>query len=109
MKIVKIKGFFDHDKEQEVQKVQNGEKGVQIITPFYTHVNEKGEACGILVNRGWVPYDFKDMKMHYFSPSNGEIYGILYRGDNKTIYSKPNDPLVHEYTRVDPYDISLIT
>ena len=43
----------------------NGEKGVQIITPLYTHLNAKGEECGILVNRGWVPDDFKNLRTHY--------------------------------------------
>ena len=77
--------------------------------PFYTHLNEKGETCGILVNRGWVPKDLKDMKMHYTGAMSGTITGILYRGDNKTKYSRPNEPTIERYTRVDPYDFALIT
>jgi cytochrome oxidase assembly protein ShyY1 len=41
--------------EIQVENLRNGEKGVEIITPFYTHLNELGEECGILINRGWVP------------------------------------------------------
>ena len=78
------------------------------MTPFYTHLNEKGEECGILVNRGWVPDDLKDMKMHYTGVTSGKITGILYRGDAKTKYSEPNEPIIDRYTRVDPYDFSLI-
>jgi cytochrome oxidase assembly protein ShyY1 len=54
-KKVKLRGIFDHSKEIQVEKLRNGEKGVEIITPFYTHLNELGEECGILINRGWVP------------------------------------------------------
>lgn len=39
----------------------------------------------------------------------GTIKGVLYRGDAKTKYSKPNSPTIQVYHNVDPYDISLIT
>ena len=54
-KPVTLKGIFDHQKEIQVNKQYRGEKGVQIITPFYTHLDGQGKACAILVNRGWVP------------------------------------------------------
>jgi len=41
--------------------------------------------------------------------TSGEITGILYRGDAKTKYSKPNEPTINRYTAVNPYDISLIS
>ena len=56
-KKVKVRGIFDHNREIQVEKLRNGENGVEIVTPFYTHLNEKGEECGILVNRGWVPVE----------------------------------------------------
>jgi cytochrome oxidase assembly protein ShyY1 len=87
-------------KETQVEKIKNGELGVEIITPFYTHINEKGEECAVLVNRGWVPHDFKDMKMHHTGITSGEITGLLYRGDARTKYSKPNSPLTHQYHSV---------
>jgi cytochrome oxidase assembly protein ShyY1 len=65
MKKVKVKGIFNHDKEILVTKMRNGEKGVDIVTPFFTHLNEKGEECGVLVNRGWVPWDLRDLRLHY--------------------------------------------
>ncbi|CDW89539.1 surfeit locus protein 1-like [Stylonychia lemnae] len=107
-KKIKVRGIFDHTKEIQVEKFLNGEKGVQIITPFYTHLSDKGEEQAILVNRGWVPQDFKDQRMHYGVNDGIEITGVLYRGDAKTKYSKPNDPLAHYYTRVDAYDFSVI-
>ena len=107
-KKVKVRGIFDHNKEIQVEKLRNGEKGVEIITPFYTHLNEKGEEVGILVNRGWVPLDLKDLKYHYTGVTSGEITGVLYRGDNQTKYSLPNEPTIDRYHYVNPYDHSLI-
>ena len=46
--------------------------------------------------------------MHYGVNDNNEVVGILYRGDSKTKYSKPNDPLAYHFTRVDPYDFAVI-
>lgn len=108
-KKVKLRGIFDHNKETQVEKIKDGEKGVEVITPFYTHLNEKGEECGILVNRGWVPLDFKDLRMHYTGKTSGEITGVLYRGDAQHKYSKPNEPTIMRFTSVNPYDISLVT
>eukprot|EP00347_Sterkiella_histriomuscorum_P024163 403332087 len=106
-KKVTVRGMFDFTKEVQVEKDRNGEKGVQIVVPFYTHLNEKGEPCAILVNRGWVPYDLKNYNMHSKGVQSGEITGILYRGENKNKYSKPNTPIEHEFTRVEPYDIAV--
>ena len=80
-----------------------------MITPFYTHLNDKGEECGILINRGLVPLDFKDLKMHYTGTVTGEVVGVLYRGDAKTKYSLANEPTIERYHTVNPYDFSLIT
>ena len=43
MKPVTVRGFFDHEAERKIPKLKNGEKGVEVVTPFYTHVgsNEK--------------------------------------------------------------------
>ena len=60
MKPVQIKGIFDHTREIRVEKEYKGEKGVQVITPFFTHLNAQGQEQAILVNRGWVPVDLKD-------------------------------------------------
>ena len=38
-KPVTIKGYFDHEREYKVETQYRGEKGVQIITPFYTHLD----------------------------------------------------------------------
>lgn len=107
-KKVKVSGFFDHNNEIQVERIKGNEKGVDIVTPFFTHLNEKGEPCGILVNRGWVPVDLKDLKMHYTSGATGEIQGLLYRGDAQTKYSLANEPTIMRFTNVNPSDIALI-
>lgn len=86
LKPVTIKGIFDHQKEIQVEKMLQGEKGVEVITPFFTHLNEKGEECGIFVNRGWVPKDLFDSKLHYQGIVAGDVIGVLYRGDPKNKY-----------------------
>ena len=62
MKPVILKGFLDNDKEFKVVKYKDNEKGVELVTPFYTHLDKNDEPCGILVNRGWVPWDLKDFR-----------------------------------------------
>lgn len=109
MKPVRVKGVFNHTSEIHISRQKNGEKGVDIVVPFYTHLNDKGEECGILVNRGWVPHDLKTFKMHLYGAQQSHVTGILYRGDNKTKYSKPNEPFTNMYYRSDPADLALIT
>jgi len=62
---VKIEGVFDHEKEEFVQRTRGGEKGVEIITPFYTNVTNEGELEGLMVHRGWIKEDLKDLKAHW--------------------------------------------
>ena len=42
MKPVVVKGIFDHSREMMVEKMRNGEKGVDVVTPFYTHLDSNG-------------------------------------------------------------------
>ena len=85
-----------------------GEKGYAVCTPFYTHLDANGKEQAIIVNRGWIPADFKAMKNHYNASAAGSITGVLYRGDAKTKYSKPNAPAFAEYRAVYPLDMSLV-
>ena len=106
MKPVQLKGIFDTSKEIQVEKFYRGEKGVQIIVPFYTHLDSNGKECAILVNRGWVPFDLKDQRLH--SVVQGKVKGVLYRGDAKTKYSVPNSPTISFYQNVTPYDLAVV-
>lgn len=91
MKPVTLKGHFDHNKEYRVTKMHKGERGYEIVTPFYTHLNDKDEPCAILVSRGWLSGDLDRFRLHYFGDNNN-VTGTLYRGDNQNKYSKSNNP-----------------
>ncbi len=95
-KPVKIRGYLATIEETRVRKVVNGEKVFEIICPLYTHLNESGEKCGILVNRGVLSRDFHNQNRHRH-PTEEPIYGILYRGDSKHKYSVPNAPIISHF------------
>lgn len=81
MKPVELNGMMDHSKETFVEKWKNGEKGVEIVTPFYTHLNKNEEPCAILVNRGWMPWDLRNFRYDKADSSVTKVQGVLYRGD----------------------------
>lgn len=89
MKPVSISGVMDHEREIKVEKWKDGERGIDLCTPFYTHLNKDGNPCGIMVNRGWLPYDLKDFRYDRAAETSN-LKGVLYRGDADTKYSKPN-------------------
>ena len=60
MKPVKLHGFLDFNRDVQILKYKDGEKGVDVVTPFYTNLDKEEKACGILVNRGWIPWDLKN-------------------------------------------------
>jgi cytochrome oxidase assembly protein ShyY1 len=104
---VRVRGIFDHSKEIMVNKVRKGEKGADVVTPFYTHLDKNKRPCAILVNRGWVPYDLLHQRMHQ-KQSTGVLYGILYPGDAKNKWSLPNSPTIEDFNIVTPADFALI-
>ncbi len=108
MKPVTLKGVLDHDKEIKVLKWQNGEKGVEVITPFFTHLDKDEKPCAILVNRGWMPWDLMDYKSDR-NNSVTKVQGILYRGDAKTKYSKSNQPALSAFTSVYPEELAVLS
>lgn len=66
---------------------------------MYTHLDKSGKPCGILVNRGWMPEDLKQMKLD--SDANvTKVKGVLYRGDSKHLESKKNSPILGDYWSV---------
>ena len=46
--------------------------------------------------------------MHLNTQSMGAISGVLYQGDARTKYSKPNSPTISNYTDVQPKELALI-
>ena len=107
MKPVKVTGYLDYNQEQYITKYKDGEKGVEVVTPFYTHVDKKDQVCGILINRGWLPEDLKNFR---YDRNQGTIsfQGILYRGDASTKYSKPNSVSHAEFKSVKPEEQAVL-
>lgn len=79
-----------------------------MVTPFFTHVNKNDEACGILVNRGWLPWDLKDFRYDRLNDIT-TMTGILYRGDAEHKYTKPNAPFQLSYNYVKPSELALVS
>jgi cytochrome oxidase assembly protein ShyY1 len=109
MRPVKVRGVYDHKKEFRIPSKQHGENGYEIIVPFYTHMNSQEEACGVLVNKGWVPKDLINSHMHGDGQKVAEITGVLYRGDNKTKYTKSSSPIYNDITSVQPSELAVMT
>lgn len=67
-----------------------GDSALEIITPLYTSIDEKsGNLQGILVNRGRIPYEYKDSGMH-LTPSNkeAEVEGVIFYSEGSGLIEK---------------------
>lgn len=91
-KPVELNGYLDMSKQLFINKYKNGEKGVEVVAPFYTHLDKSEKPCGILVSRGWMPWDLKEAKMDNLV-NISKVQGVLYRGDNRHQNIKRNVPI----------------
>lgn len=80
LKPVVINGHLATNEEVRVNKIRDNERGYDIIAPLYTHLNDMGEPCGILVNRGFLTNAFIS-NTNYTNIRQGPIYGLLYKGE----------------------------
>ena len=99
---------MDFNKDVHIIKWKDGEKGVDVVTPFYTHLDNEEKTCGILVNRGWLPWDLKLARLdkRYGMTS---VQGVLYTGDKKTHNSGTNTPLNNAFFHVYPEELAVVT
>ena len=74
---IKVVGVYDHSKEIFVERPRDHARGYCVVTPFYTHLNSKGEKVGIFVERGWIDDQYRHSKIHYDADTNNEIVEIL--------------------------------
>lgn len=108
-KKVKIRGIIDFKQETKVKTIYRGEEGFFIFNPLYTHVNEKKEGCGIMVNRGFISEDLEQTRDRHLAQSTGEFEGILYPGDKWNKYDfMPNTPKANKFTKAVPSHLSLM-
>lgn len=105
---VKIRGIIDSKEEIKIRTTYRGEKGFFICNPLYTHVNDKKEPCGIMVNRGFVAEDYAMFTYHHTAATTGYYEGIIYTGDKETKYDwASNSPSLEIWTRAYPAELAL--
>ena len=105
---VKIKGILDVQHEVMIDGHYKGEKGCFIVNPLYTHVNDKKEACGIMVNRGFLSEDFRERRDHRIESADREFEGIIYTGDKWCKYDfAPNSPSQNTWKKAVPSHLAL--
>ena len=49
MKPVKLHGFLDFNRDVQILKYKDGEKGVDVVTPFYTHLDKEEKLYEIVL------------------------------------------------------------
>jgi len=81
---------------------------VEIIAPLYTHLDKDDKPCGVLVNRGWAPWDLHNLGNDKIADFT-KVEGVLYQGDPKTRDSKKNTPILQELFSTHPEEIALLT
>jgi cytochrome oxidase assembly protein ShyY1 len=66
-----------------VQRTRDGERAYEVITPLYEKVDKStGDLTGIFINRGRIPVEYKDSKMH-LTPANelSDVEGCLFESE----------------------------
>ena len=89
-KPIRLRGLFDHDKENFIQRTRDGDRGYEILTPLYMKVDRKtGDLHGMMINRGRIPYEYRDSRMHW-TPATEEqtVEGVLFYDEG---YDKDNE------------------
>jgi cytochrome oxidase assembly protein ShyY1 len=89
---VELIGNFDKDKKLFILKTKDGEPGYHIVSPFYCYQDEEGKDKALLVDRGWIPYNYPLEKLNLSNQNEKiSIRGVIYRGDKMNEYTKKGD------------------
>ena len=90
---MRVKGVLDNEQEITIQRPQSGEKGLQIVTPLFTGVDESGHLKGIFVDRGWLAEEYATLKVHWNGKKQEEVVleGVIVKGEGKSNTGKNND------------------
>ncbi len=65
---VTVKGRFLHEHELHFLATHRGQSGWYVYTPL-----QRGDGTAVLVNRGFVPYDYKDARTRENGQAGGEV------------------------------------
>lgn len=89
---VELIGNFDSDKKLYILKTKDGEPGYHIVSPFYCYEDEVGSPKALLVDRGWIPYNYPLEKLNSGNQNKKiNIKGVIYKGDKMNKYTKKGD------------------
>ena len=81
-----MRGLFDHEKEQLVQRTVKDDIGLEVITPLYTGVDKAGKLKGLLINRGRISFEYKESGMHHTPKGEKQdVEGVIFATEGKCI------------------------
>ena len=88
-KPIKLRGLFDHEKETFIQRTRDGDRGYEILSPLYMRVDKNtGDLHGLMINRGRIPYEYRDSQMHWTPPNvECEVEGVLFYDEGDDQYN----------------------
>ena len=70
-------------------------------------MNKNDEPCGVLVNRGWIPWDLRFTR-YDTAVDVSKVEGVLYKGDPKTKDNKKNVPVQHSFWWTYPEEMAAL-
>ncbi len=85
-----IRGKYDHESTFLIgPRTNEGKPGYHVITPLVMNNNK---AAGVLINRGWVPLEFKN-KLNDLKPPTGKttITGLLRQPPQTNMFTPANN------------------
>jgi len=90
-KPVSLRGYFSDDYVL-VNRTREAEPGFHVVSPFYCYKDDSGVYRAVLVDRGWIPYTYKEK---FLSKNNKDknlsvVKGVIYKGDSKNKYTLSN-------------------
>jgi cytochrome oxidase assembly protein ShyY1 len=85
--------------------VVKGERGLEIITPLYTGIDKQGRLTGILVNRGRIPFEYKESKLHLTEPGKETVVeGVIFMSEGACKYADKapgRESVVRDFNRTE--------
>lgn len=99
-KPIRLRGLFDHEKETFIQRTRDGDRGYEILTPLYMHVDKKsGNLNGMMINRGRIPYEYRDSKMHWTpTTEEQEVEGVLFYDEGEDQFNTSSTANIKQNT-----------
>ena len=91
-----IKGRFDHSKEMLLMRKHGELSGYRVITPLFVKKD-----TGILVNRGWIPLEYKELGTRQERNEEVLVSGVIREGESPGKFTPPNNPLFKEWYFID--------